>query len=110
MDDVLYHHGVKGMKWGHRKQKSKGNKQRKRINSTKIVNNAKKVGKVALTVGAVAGAAYLNANADRIVSSGMKTAKLILKNSGSTNYSSIKNKTKVISGYLRNKRIGMVYL
>ena len=115
---VLYHYGVKGMKWGRRKQRVT-NGTRKKRNYKKI---AKQVGRTALAsalLGSAAGALAIGASEGTVlaaqgvrvaVSAGKQATKKILKNSGALNYSSIKNKSKVVAGYVRNKRAGVVFL
>lgn len=58
MEDYLIHHGIKGMKWGVRKQRSTSGRSTTNTKKRKQLNiDKKKVAQIAITSGAIAAAA-----------------------------------------------------
>lgn len=76
-NDELYHFGVKGMKWGHRKSRASSG-ERKKMTSDQKKALAKKVALAGLGIAATAGAAYAIKNnySDKVLKPGASIHKV----------------------------------
>jgi hypothetical protein len=99
-DDVLEHFGIRGMKWGHRKQRSSSSKYGSGTSKKKKVAIGAGIGLA--VIGAATAAAVLHSRGSVPVSSisssssrnGFRAAIRVIKSSGDTRYDAIRGASR----------------